>query len=86
MTMFIIQTNIYFKNLPSKVNLHTSSIIWIKQVIFGKIYVCMYVCKYIETHAITINEKEVMNINDSRERYMGGFEGRKGKGKVAILL
>lgn len=45
----------------------------------------MYVCMYIETHAITINEKEVMNINDSRERYMGGFEGRKGKGGMMCL-
>lgn len=39
----------------------------------------MYVCMYLDTHAITSNEKQVMNINDIRERYMGVFEGRKGR-------
>lgn len=30
-------------------------------------------------HAITVDEKETINLQDSEEWYMGSFGGRKGK-------
>jgi hypothetical protein len=34
-------------------------------------------------HILINNEKEVMNLKESREWYMRGFEGRKGKGETS---
>lgn len=41
----------------------------------------MYIRKYIHIHrdAITVIEKEAMCLKESREAYMGEFEGRKEK-------
>lgn len=40
----------------------------------------IFVHRYI--HSIITNEKEVMNLRESQERYMRGFGERKGKGKI----
>jgi hypothetical protein len=42
-------------------------------------YIHIYACIYTNTynHAITINEKEAMNLKESCEEYMGVFGGRK---------
>lgn len=58
---------------------HTSSIKRTRQVIFRNIRVYLYTY----THAIISSEKkEPMNLKDSRERYMGGFERKKGKEEI----
>jgi hypothetical protein len=31
---------------------------------------------------IKINEKEPVSLQESKERYMGGYKGRKGKGDM----
>lgn len=33
-------------------------------------------------HVTTINEKQVMNLKDSKERYMGKYGERKGRGEM----
>lgn len=39
----------------------------------------MYTCVYAYIYAMTITEKEAMNLKDHGEGYMGGLERRKGK-------
>jgi hypothetical protein len=49
-------------------------------------YVCMYVCMYVYSHMYvrTNNEKRSYKF-ESKVRYMGGLEERKGKGKIIII-
>jgi hypothetical protein len=68
-------------------NTHKSNITLTHLIIYRNIYV--YTCTYIYTeayhaymHAITINEKEVMNLKESRERFMGDLKGYKGKKEI----
>lgn len=51
-------------------NIHVS--IQIEQLFFRNIYLYTYI-------VTTINEKEVMNLEKSKDGYMGGFGGREGE-------
>lgn len=48
---------------------------------YMRIYVCIYTHICIHTHAITYYKKEPMNLKESKNGYMVGFVGRKGKEK-----
>jgi hypothetical protein len=34
-------------------------------------------CIYVHIHAIVIHEKKAKNLKESKEKYMGGFRGKK---------
>ena len=51
------------------------------QVIFRNICVCVCVCVY----SITINEKETINLKESKEEFLEEFGGRKEKEEMLQL-
>lgn len=48
------------------------------------LYLWIYVNAYLQV--ITISENEAMNLKESRGFDIGGFRGRKGKGKCCIII
>lgn len=60
-------------SLKNVVYIHIYYIIWKEQVIFRNTY--KYICE------CDNNERKVMDLKESKESYMGGFGGMKGKGK-----
>lgn len=61
-------------------NLHLSNITQTEQVLPRNRYV-LYIHTCVHTHSIT-RKKEDMHLMERRERYIGKFRGRKGKGKT----
>lgn len=56
-------------------NMHTSNVMWTWQLIFRTVCVCVCTHTYM-VHAITNSGKEVMNLKENGEVYMGGSGGR----------
>lgn len=62
-------------------NIHMSNTIQTEPVILRNIYVCTYTYMY----AITVSEKEVVNLKEIKEEY-GGLERGKGRNKCYIII
>lgn len=56
-------------------NIYTSNI-QAEQVIFRNVCECIQLCKQ------QLMKIKSMNLKASKQRYMGGFEGRRGKGEM----
>lgn len=46
----------------------------------------IYVCAYTYMHAITVSEKEVVNLKEIKEEYGGGLKRGKGRKKYYIII
>lgn len=45
---------------------------------------CMYAYTYVHIYVCNNNKREDMNLKKSKERYVGAFEGKKGREEIQL--